>query len=45
MTQGFGRTGVIFMAVETFIALKEPVTVFAKFPFNEGTILGITQLA
>jgi hypothetical protein len=33
------------MAVEAFIALKEPVAVFSKFPFNEGTILGITQLA
>ena len=44
-TQGFGRTGIIFMAVEAFIALKEAVTVLAKFPFNEGTVLGITQLA
>jgi hypothetical protein len=44
-TQGFGRTGVIFMAVEAFITFKEPVTVFAKFPFNDGTVLGITQLA
>ena len=38
-TQGFGRTGIIFMAVEAFIALKEAVTVLAKFPFNDGTVL------
>jgi hypothetical protein len=44
-TQGFGRTGVIFMAVEAFIALKEAIAVFAKFPFNDRTVLGITQLA
>jgi hypothetical protein len=44
-TQGFGRTGVIFMAVEAFIALKEPVAVFAKFPLNERTVLGMAQLA
>jgi hypothetical protein len=44
-TQGFGRTGVIFMAVETFVTFKEAVTVFAKFPFNKGTVLGMTQLA
>jgi hypothetical protein len=44
-TQGFGRTSVIFMATEARFALKEPVAVFTKFPFNEGTILGITQLA
>jgi hypothetical protein len=44
-TQGFGRTGVIFMAVETFVTFKEAVTVFAKFPFNEGTVLGMTELA
>jgi hypothetical protein len=41
-TQGFGRTSIIFMAVEAFIALEEAVTVFAKFPFNDGTVLGIT---
>jgi hypothetical protein len=44
-TQRFGRTGVIFMAVEAFIALKEPVAVFAKFPLNERTVLGMTQFA
>ena len=33
------------MAVEARSALKEPVAVFAKFPLNEGTVLGITQLA
>ena len=44
-TQGFGRTGVIFMAVEAFVTFKETVTVFAKFPFNDRTVLGITQFA
>jgi hypothetical protein len=33
------------MAVEAFITFKEPVTVLAKFPFNDGTVLGMTQLA
>jgi hypothetical protein len=33
------------MAVEAFVTFKETVTVFAKFPFNDGTVLGITQLA
>jgi hypothetical protein len=33
------------MAVEARFALKEPAAVFAKFPFNEGRILGMTQLA
>jgi hypothetical protein len=33
------------MAVEAFIALKESVAVFAKFPFNEEQVLCITQLA
>ena len=33
------------MAVEAFVTFKETVTVFAKFPFNEGTVLGMTQLA
>jgi hypothetical protein len=43
--QRFGRTGVIFMATEARFALKEPVAVFAKFTFNEGTVLGMAQLA
>ena len=43
--QRFGRTGVIFMATEARFALKEPVAVFAKFPFNVGTVLGMAQLA
>jgi hypothetical protein len=33
------------MAVEAFVTFKETVTVFAKFPFNDGTVLGMTQLA
>jgi hypothetical protein len=33
------------MATEARFAFKEAVTVFAKFPFNEGTVLGIAQLA
>jgi hypothetical protein len=44
-TQGFGRTGIIFMAVEAFVTFKDAVTVFAKFPFNDGTVLVMTQLA
>jgi FAD/FMN-containing dehydrogenase len=44
-TQGFGRTGIIFMAVAAFVTFKEAVTVFAKFPFNDRTVLGMTQLA
>ena len=43
--QRFGRTGVIFMTVEARFALKEPVAVFAKFPFNDRTVLGMAQLA
>jgi hypothetical protein len=33
------------MSVEAFVTFKEAVTVFAKFPFNEGTVLGMTELA
>jgi hypothetical protein len=33
------------MASETFVTFKEAIAVFAKFPLNEGTVLGITQLA
>jgi hypothetical protein len=43
--QGFCRTCIIFMAVETFVTFKEAVAVVAKFPFNEGTVLGMTKLA
>jgi hypothetical protein len=43
--QGFGRTGVIFMTVEARFALKEAIAVFAKFPFNDRTVLGMARLA
>ena len=39
----FGRTGVIFMAIEAFVTLEESVAVFAKLPLNEGTVLCMTQ--
>jgi hypothetical protein len=32
------------MAVEAFVSLKKAVTLFTKFPFNDGTVLGMTQL-